>query len=174
MKLEILQRFTVLIFVFLIGSTSFASDEFIENISSSGGEGEAKITWNITYDNLPTSKKLVIRYLESNLTKLDANPDWKYSEILDYTVTSYSLKDLSVNEKYAYSIGVIQDENVSKANLKSANIDWSKTKSVKTKRGWTLATGLIMRILMLLGALALFIYGMKVMSEGIQKAAGQR
>lgn len=174
MKLEVFQRFIVLIFVSLIGSSAFASDQFIENVSSSGGEGEAKITWNINYDSLPTDKQLVIRYLESNLTKLDANPNWNYSEILDASVTSFSLKNLTVNEKYAFSIGVIHSPVSSKADLKSANISWTKAKSVSTERGWSFGNGLVMRILMLLGALALFIYGMKVMSEGIQKAAGQR
>lgn len=174
MKLEVLKRFIILIFVSLIGNVALAEDQFLENISSSGGEGEAKITWNINYDSLPTNKRLVIRYLESNLTKLNANPDWKYTEILDHSVTSYSLKKLSVSEKYSFAIGVIQDENITKKDLSSDDIVWSKKKSFKTQRGWTLGSGLVMRILMLLGALALFIYGMKVMSEGIQKAAGQR
>jgi phosphate:Na+ symporter len=174
MRFEFLKRCIVLLFLFLLGSNAFAGNEFIENISSSGGEGEAKITWNITYDSLPTDKKLVIRYLQSNLTKLDADPDWKYTEILDPSVTSYTLTDLSVSEKYSFSIGVLQDNRVNKKELGKANIVWSKNKSFKTERAWVLGSGLIMRILMLLGALALFIYGMKVMSEGIQKAAGQR
>ncbi len=174
MKFEVFRRFIVLIFVSLIGTTTYASDQFIENVSSSGGEGEAKITWNINYDSLPTDKQLVIRYLESNLTKLNTSPDWKYSKILDASVTSFTLKNLTVNEKYAFSIGVINSPVGSKKDLSSANITWTKAKSVEIERGWSLGSGLIMRILMLLGALALFIYGMKVMSEGIQKAAGQR
>lgn len=174
MKLKVLQRFILLIFVSLVGTTTFASDGFIENVSSSVDEVKAKITWNIKYDSLPTDKQLVIRYLESNLTKLNANPDWKYSKILDPSVTSLTLDDLAVNEKYAFSIGVIQSPVRSQKDLKSANISWTKSSSFQTERAWTLGSGLIMRILMLLGALALFIYGMKVMSEGIQKAAGQR
>jgi phosphate:Na+ symporter len=174
MTFEILKRCTILLFVFLLGSNAFAGDQFIENISSSGGEGEAKITWNITYDSLPTDKKLVIRYLQSNLTKLDSDPDWKYTEIFDPSTTSYTLTNLSVSEKYSFAIGVIQDDKINKKDLRKANINWSKKKSFKTERAWVLGSGLIMRILMLLGALALFIYGMKVMSEGIQKAAGQR
>jgi len=174
MKLEILRRVSVLIFAILLGSAAIAGEDFIENVSSSGGEGEAKISWNINYDHLPTDKKLVIRYLESNLTKLNANPDWNYTEILDPSVTSYTIADLAINEKYSFAIGVIQSENVSKNKLSKADIDWTKNKSFETERGWALGSGLIMRILMLLGALALFIYGMKVMSEGIQKAAGER
>ncbi|MFK7787108.1 MAG: Na/Pi cotransporter family protein [Crocinitomicaceae bacterium] len=174
MTFEILKRSIILIFVCLLGHTAFGGDQFIENISSKGGEGEAKITWNITYDSLPTDKKLVIRYLPSNLTKLDADPDWKYTEILDASITSYTLKKLTVSEKYSFGIGVIQDSPLDKKELGEANIIWSKKKSFKTERSWKLGSGLVMRILMLLGSLALFIYGMKIMSEGIQKAAGQR
>ncbi len=174
MKLELLKRYVILVFVFLLGNTAFGGDDFIENVSTSGGEGEASITWNIKYEHLPTSKRLVIRYLESNLTKLDANPKWKYSRILKSSITSYTLTDLAVNEKYAIFIGVIEDDKLTEKDIKSAAIEWSKEKFVDTKRSWKFGSGLIMRILMLLGALALFIYGMKVMSEGIQKAAGQR
>lgn len=174
MKLENFQRFVILIFISLIGNVTFAGDQFIENLSTSGGEGEAEISWNITYDSLPSSKMLIIRYLESNLTKMNANPDWKYTKFFPSSVTSYKLENLAVNEKYAVSVGVLQDGNTSHKNLAKANITWSKEKSVETERGWAFGSGLVMRILMLLGALALFIYGMKVMSEGIQKAAGQR
>ncbi len=174
MKLEIFQRFFILVLISLMGHSAFAGDVFIENVSLSGGEGEAEVSWNISYDSLPTKRKLIIRYLESNLTKLDANPDWKYTEILDPSVTSYTIKNLSVKESYSISVGVFLSENASMKDVRSGAVVWSKGKSVETDRAWSFGSGLFMRILMLLGALALFIYGMIVMSEGIQKAAGQR
>ena len=39
---------------------------------------------------------------------------------------------------------------------------------------WSVSSGLVIHLLILLGALGLFIYGMKTMSEGIQKAASNR
>ena len=162
------------LFIFLV-QFAFAEDKnFIENINVSGGPGDAKITWNVLCDSLPTSKKIVVRYLNSNLTKLNSDPDWIYSELIDAKKTTFELSDLDVNAKYSFALGVVNDTAVNKNSLASANITWSKDKTFKTTRGWTLGTGLVMRILMLLGSLALFIYGMKVMSEGIQKAAGQR
>lgn len=160
----------------LIVLSSFGkkSEEFIQNIHSSGGVGEAKISWNVNYDSLSTNRKIVVRYLKSNLTKLDLNPDWDYSKVMDIKETSCTIKNLTVNEKYNYSIGVIYEDQIDLKKLNEANIKWSDTKSVGTERGWTLGKGLIMQILMLLGALALFIYGMKIMSEGIQKAAGEK
>ncbi len=145
----------------------------IENINSSVDVDEAKITWNINYNDLPSDDRLIIRYLPSNLTKLAVSPDWKYTQEISSEKTSYVLKGLTVNEKYSFSIGVIPKDFKGK-NYKDATIEWTKAKSFSTQRGWTFGKGLIMRLLMLLGSLGLFIYGMKIMSEGIQKAAGQK
>jgi phosphate:Na+ symporter len=166
------QLLIILSFFALTFGANAESEAFIENIHASGDVGEAKITWNINYDELPTSKKLVIRYLKSNLTKLDANPDWLYTGVIDPNVTNYKLTDLAVDEKYSFQIGVINDGVENLKHFKDADITWMKQKSFKTERGWVLGQGLI--ILMLLGSLGLFIYGMKVMSEGIQKAAGKK
>lgn len=153
--------------------SSSAGGKYIENVSSKGDAGTAEITWNVVYDSLPLNKKLVIRYLENNLTKLDANPAWNYSKFIPASKTSAKLKGLVINEKYSFSIGVV-DLDATVDELKNTEIVWTKEKTFQTTRGWAFGQGLIMRILMLLGSLALFIYGMKVMSEGIQKAAGQR
>lgn len=174
MKLDNFRRFIVFTAISIICNAAFGGDQFIENLSTTGGEAEAKISWNITYDSLPTKRKLIIRYLESNLTNLNANPDWKYTEILDPSVTSYTLKNLSVTQEYEISVGVFPSENASMKDVRSGDVVWSDQKSVETERSWMLGSGLIMQLLMLFGALALFIYGMIIMSEGIQKAAGQR
>ncbi len=145
----------------------------VENIHSSVDVDEATITWNIDYSDIPTDERLVIRYLPANLTKLAISPNWKYTDLIDGNKTSFTIKGLEVNEKYSFAIGVVPADFKGK-NYKDEVITWSKSKSFNTERGWSFGKGLIMRILMLLGSLALFIYGMKVMSEGIQKAAGQK
>jgi phosphate:Na+ symporter len=145
----------------------------VENIHTEVDVNDVTVKWSLSYDEIPTDKKLIIRYLPSNLTKLTLNPDWKYSKVLDGNKTNYILNDLVVNERYDFQIGLIPSDFKGK-NYKKSEIEWSKTKSFSTERGWEIGSGLIMRILMLLGALAFFIYGMKVMSEGIQKAAGEK
>ena len=106
MKFEIFKQLLALVsFIFLVPCV-FAGDGFIENVAATAGEGEAKVSWNIVYDSLPTKRKLIIRYLESNITNLNANPNWKYSKILDPSVTSYTLKNLSVEKTYSISVGV--------------------------------------------------------------------
>lgn len=175
MRIKSIWKSLLLVAVVLISTTpGIAGSTFVENVAVSPGADEAKVTWNIQYDSLDTDKKLVIRYLESNLTKLDANPDWNYTTLIDPSKTSFTLEGITANEKYKLAIGVVDSDIKSSKDIAKASIRWTKSKSFKTERGWTLGTGLIMRILMLLGALALFIYGMKVMSEGIQKAAGKR
>lgn len=170
----------VTILLCMVSSFTFASDKpesIIENVNVSEGAGEVTITWNLIYDSIPLNEKLVIRYLPSSLTKLDVNPDWKYTQLIDPSKTSFTISNLAVNEKFAFSVGVVSNKNIKKVtddNVKSAQILWSKEKSFQTERGWSFGHGLIMRILMLLGSLGVFIYGMKIMSEGIQKAAGQK
>ena len=180
--MSIVVRFRVLSLLFfsLLATTVFAGSDQkspIENISVEGGVGEATVHWNIMYDSLPLGRKLVIRYLPNNQTKLDVNPNWEYTELIDPKKTTYTITGLIVNEKYSFSIGVVNNthaKKVTKKGLKMANVVWTKDKTFNTERGWAFGTGLVMRILMLLGSLGLFIYGMKVMSEGIQKAAGQK
>lgn len=158
----------------LISNVTFSQELEIENINAKGDVGSAKITWNIKYDQVPDKGKLIIRYLESNLTKLNSDPNWNYSEPIDVRQTSLEINGLAVNEKYSFSIGYVDTTETLLKSPGSLPIDWTKAKSFETERGWTLGQGLIMRILMLLGSLALFIYGMKIMSEGIQRAAGQK
>jgi len=64
-------------------------------------------------------------------------------------------------------VGVPNQGNV--PDIDSGNVTWSEKVKVKTERGWGLA-----RFLILLGALGLFIFGMKTMSDGLQRASGAR
>lgn len=162
--------FIVLFFLTSLINKNFAA---IENIHSEVDVNDVTVKWNLSYDEIPTDKKIIIRYLPANLTKLTVSPDWKYTKVLTGNTTSFVLKDLVVNEKYAYSIGLLPSDFKGK-EYNDKSIEWSKSGSFTTERGWSIGSGLIMRILMLLGALAFFIYGMKVMSEGIQKAAGEK
>lgn len=168
---------SLIVIVFMLGLFSraiFAQELEIQNIHAKGDVSSAAVTWNIRYDQVPDSGSLIIRYLESNLTKLNTDPDWKYTNPIDPQSTSYEISGLSVNEKYKFAIGYINTTSTGLSDPKSSFINWTKSYSFKTERGWSVGSGLIMRILMLLGSLALFIYGMKVMSEGIQRAAGQK
>ncbi len=144
------------------------------NVKGSGKEESAEITWNLDYDAMPLldeGAKLVIKYN----SKIDAErnkkgvegTDWKYSEALPVRNTGYKIKNLKGEEKYVFKIGLFKGSIETAKN--SGSILWSDKGSFKTKRGFGIIQGLI-----IIGSLALFIFGMKIMSEGLQRAAGSR
>ena len=73
--------------------------------------------------------------------------------------TSYAFKGLKGGAKYVFKVSVFDGENHV----------WAKPGKFKTKRAWG-----VFKLLVLIGALGMFIYGMKIMSEGLQQAAGSR
>jgi len=73
---------------------------------------------------------------------------------------AFTQKELSGGTNYVYKIGV---------DLGNDTTIWSKKGKFKAKRSWG-----IFKLLVLLGALGMFIFGMKNMSEGLQQAAGSR
>jgi len=133
-----------------------------------------KITWSIDYNAFKNikDKKLIIKYN----TKIGAKrhkkkfkgSEWKYSEAIDINETSFEIKDLHGSEKYELYLGLISADDLKNIN-DDTNIIWSEKVEVKTERGWG-----IMKFLILIGSLGLFIFGMKIMSDGMQRTAGEK
>ena len=134
-----------------------------------------KITWSIEYDALQSleNKKLIVKYNSSIGAKRHkkgySDSDWKYSKPLDISETEFEIEDLIGNEKYEFYLGIIDDAHVKNAKNNDDKIIWSKKIKVKTERGWG-----IMKFLILIGSLGLFIFGMKVMSDGMQRTSGEK
>lgn len=82
---------------------------------------------------------------------------WTVLDDISINTVSHKIEPLIGGEKYAYKIGL---------NL-GDQIIWSKKSSFTTERPWGL-----FKFLILIGSLGLFIFGMKIMSEGLQKVAG--
>jgi phosphate:Na+ symporter len=157
-------------------STLNFDEKLFENVSGKGTEAGAgvKVTWNISYDkvNNPALGELVIRYKR----KVDKKKPWIFTEKFSKSNTKFEIKDLIEAEKYVFQIGTAQVgfnlAGISEEEMqlkKSDNLAWSKKGKFKTERSWG-----IMKLLILIGALGLFIYGMKLMSEGLQQAAGSK
>lgn len=84
---------------------------------------------------------------------------WTKIEGLSINDVSLKVNELKGGTDYVYKIGLkIGDKTI-----------WSEKGSFKTDRSWG-----VFKLLMLIGALGMFIFGMKIMSEGLQKAAGSR
>ena len=78
----------------------------------------------------------------------------------------FELNDLKPSNSYVYQLGYLKNPGLDKI---PENYIWSSRHSYEAKMPWG-AT----RFLFLIGALSLFIFGMKTMSEGIQALAGIR
>ncbi len=143
-------------------------------LSSKKGEGEAELYWGINSEELIRHgyDKAIIKY-NTKVGKKHGTHDWAY-EIVELSALKFKLEDLDGNTDYVYQIGIPKDGNIEAAlsaleNGKDPDIIWSKEGKFKSERTWG-----ILKVLMLLGALGFFIYGMKMMSDGLQRASGSR
>jgi phosphate:Na+ symporter len=148
-------------------------ESIFHNVSAKGIEEGAKIMWSIDYD--------IVSYLEGNnysiviasveaiyidkVTKdisalaISRGIDWKVEKGISIKETSFTIKELKGGTKYAFKVGVTNGDQTI----------FSKPSKFETERSWGL-----FKLLVLIGSLGMFIYGMKVMSEGLQQAAGDR
>ncbi len=169
----------MLFLAFFVSTSSIAQDslapvptdiksEVFSNLAASGIEGGAKFSWGIAYDEVDKIENLIIKYQR----KVSKGGAWKYSPVIDAKTTSFTLEGMKEGEAYVWEIGCLKDggdiSEVLKNGLpKSENLVWSKKSKYKTERSWG-----VYKFLILLGSLGLFIFGMKLMSEGLQQTAG--
>ena len=145
-----------------------------QNVKGTQNQNGATISWNLHYElyEIAKDKNLIIKYN----TKLNAarnsegieETDWMYSDVISAKNTSYELKNLKSDEKYVFKIGLFSDTK-EVAEKREKGILWSSKSKFSTSRAWGLK-----RFFILIGSLVLFIYGMKLMSEGLQRAAGSK
>jgi phosphate:Na+ symporter len=144
-----------------------------KNLSASSKSEGFKLTWSIDYKSYDqiADKKFIIKYNTKIGSKRNKKgfegSDWKYTEAFNTNETNFEVKDLIGGEKYEAYLGIINTGDES--NIKEADITWSKKVKLKTQRGWGL-----MKFLILIGSLGLFIFGMKIMSDGLQRTAGEK
>lgn len=138
-----------------------------EIVQAKAGVEDSKIQWAISHEAYSTlmsgNYSYQIRFATAGQYKgiemAIPGSDWNYIKDIPVTESSFVLEGLSSPEKYYFCVGLSN----------GTDVVWSSEKKFETERGW----GLV-KILILVGALGFFIYGMKIMSDGIQKAAGQK
>lgn len=149
------------------GSYEISASDF-QIITGKGKNNDAKLQWSVSHEayNFMQARggySFQVRYVSSGEHKgIEMglkSADWHYVKDIPITENSCNLEDLADADKYYFCVGIFN----------GTDTVWSDEKKFETERSW----GLI-RVLILIGALGFFIYGMKIMSEGIQKAAGQR
>ena len=144
------------------------SSSMFKNIHAKSGPEKAEIKWSLDYEVLDQikDKKVFIKYntdigAKRNKSGMEGS-EYSFSSPLDLDTYSYKIDGLKGNEKYVFYVG-ISDSGTEEGAV------FSKKGKFKTERSWG-----IVRLLILFGSLAFFIFGMKVMSEGLQQAAGKR
>ena len=160
--MKFLFTFCITLFIALTSLASKQVPSPFYNQFNKIDENNATVFWSLK--NNDGAQSVVVRYrTEIDDKYKQRKKDWFYSEELPVSTTKYTISDLKDVEKYVWQVGVVE----SGKDIQSA--EWSSKKKFKTKRAFG-----IMQILIMIGALGLFMYGMKVMSEGLQQNAGNK
>ena len=158
-----------------LNETINIDENSFNNLTAKSIEEGFKLSWGINYDDYDAfkGKNLIIKYNTKIGSKRNKKgfegSEWKYSETFSASKTNFEIIDLYGNEKYEAYLGLIVNSEIKNLDPKNYEIVWSKKVKVKTIRGWG-----IMKFLILLGSLGLFIFGMKIMSDGLQRTAGEK
>ena len=175
-KSKIGYKFFLVAFFSFFSLTNFAIDttsridlsgDIFKNINAKGIISGAEFSWLVDYDQIDNVENIIIQYQK----KVEKGKGWKYSPVIDSKSTSFKIEGMSSGEKYVWKIGCLKDGSDIKKVLKngvpqSEDLVWSGKGKFKTLRDWGLY-----KFLVLLGSLGLFIFGMKLMSEGLQQSA---
>lgn len=146
-------------------------ESIFENNSAHGKEEAADILWALPFEGIEEiltiypNATYTLKYnteigAEQNKEDKTKSP-WKIEENISLNTVKKALRDLIGGESYTYQIGLVLEEQT---------VWSSKDKgSFTTERSWG-----TFRLLVLIGSLGMFIFGMKIMSEGLQKASGAK
>lgn len=147
------------------------------NVDVEMGPESATVTWSIAYDVAQKLKErnvyAIIKYQDAIAKKRKeegvSGGDYQYTAPFNVLDNSFDIDGLIGHEKYEFSIGFAANGDTKKLYKEKDQMIWSKKAKGQTERGWGIS-----KLLILIGALAFFIFGMKLMSEGLQQAAGSR
>jgi len=151
------------------------NDSLFGEVSVDPEYGSTTVSWEMKFDDIVSLKENgyqgVIYF--ANLASIETKEDgseiitWGKTDYFDVSESKFELKGLAQGESYKIKLGVVRTGDVINPRFKQEDEIWSEIQgfSIDSLFG-------IIDLLKLIGALCFFIYGMKVMSEGIQKLAG--
>lgn len=148
--------------------------DFFMSVAAEGLEEGAEVSWTLDYDHVDylRNKQVIIRYITDigakRLSK-GLSAEYKYTNPIPATDINHTISGLIGNEKYLFFVGLPATGNVPSISEDPENVVWSDKVKARTERGWGL-----LKFLILIGSLGLFIFGMKTMSDGLQRASSKK
>ncbi|MFT5859156.1 MAG: phosphate:Na+ symporter [Flavobacteriaceae bacterium] len=148
-----------------------------DNFVAKPGAESMKLSWSIDYDIATKLKDrnivAIVKY-QNDIAKRRGKKGlegggWEYTNSFSILDKKIEITNLNGHDKYEFKIGFAPFADTDKVKSEKDEMIWSDKVKMKTERGWGVA-----KFLILIGALAFFIFGMKLMSEGLQQAAGSR
>lgn len=161
----------------IVTSDFVFSSEMFQNVTAKGGEENAKVAWGLNHEAYEALKAIDAKIIITYNTKIGKKrakkgiegSEWMYTDLIDLDASNFKIEGLGGYETYYFKVGVTTENSSKNALAEKDQITWSDSAKTKTKRAWGIG-----KLLILIGALGFFIYGMKVMSEGLQQAAGNK
>lgn len=112
-----------------------------------------------------------IKYVPKNIFKQSTTSvEWNYSHPISIENGFILYDGFSIESEYLFAITIA---SAAIESPKEEGLNWSEPHLYKHDASWSIGSGIYLQILALLGALGLFIFGMKRMSDGIQKVSGK-
>lgn len=144
---------------------------YVDNISCVNTIKGLTINFDVHSDHDEDSLNVIVKYLNQQDFIENEHTSWNYSEPIPIDRKNTILfNDLNENEVFYFMLALVEKNNsVSPISLD----EWSSMQFYESDERWVLKSGIFLQVLALLGALGLFIYGMKTMSQGIQKGLGK-
>src|SRR5690625_2690430 len=134
------------------------SRSFFENVKAVPLKKEIRISWDLNTETVQEAagqaRSVAIAYFPGK-----TDNGWEIVKGIELQDTSFLLSDLKEGVDYIYRVGLEIDDQ----------IFWSQSHEAKTRSPWG-----IFNFLVLVGSLALFLYGMIIMSDGLQQAGGSK
>lgn len=163
----------ILSFLFSFFSTlSICQDTgYLDNISCLKTINGLTINFDVHSDYEQDSLGVFVKYVRQEDFIKNENTSWEYSESIPLkNKNSIEFNELNADEVFYFMLALVKRNTT----ISPVVIDeWSSMQYYENDDRWVLKSGIFIQVLALLGALGLFIYGMKTMSEGIQKGLGK-
>lgn len=160
-----------LVFTFNVSHTLGQSVGYVDNINCLKTINGLTLSFDLHSAVSPDSLAVVVKYVSQPDFIENEHTSWNYSEAIPMEQRgSIVFEKLAGDDVFYYMLALVKKGHP----VAPSTIDeWSSMHFYETDERWGLSSGIFLQILALLGALGLFIYGMKIMSEGIQKALGK-